>query len=166
MTELNNIYHSAPLRVVVISFIITLFIDLIPITLYTHIFLPQLTILLMMFWLLHRPQNIGIGVAFTIGLVLDIATGSLMGMHCLGLIITAFIIQRQQRQILLYSFGIQSFLIFMLLLMIQVIWLFSIAFTMNEFIGWSQLIIPPLGALLWPLLNSIMFTIANQYQHR
>ncbi|OGO94532.1 MAG: rod shape-determining protein MreD [Coxiella sp. RIFCSPHIGHO2_12_FULL_42_15] len=44
---------------------------------------PSIVLLILLFWLLHRPHRVGVAVSFCIGLLLDLLSGSLLGVHAL-----------------------------------------------------------------------------------
>ena len=116
---------------------------------------------MLIFWLLHRPQNIGISMAFVIGLLLDIGSGAPLGLHALAFILAAYLVHRQQRQILLYAFGMQSLAVFGVLMLIQLTVMAVYFLNEHQFGSWGLLISPFIGAFLWPLLNNLMLTLTS-----
>lgn len=161
MSTFDNIYRTTSKRTIVLSFVVSLLLDFIPIAPPLAYWLPEFTAVMLIFWLLHRPENIGIGMAFAIGILSDIGSVSPLGQHALAFTVVAFIVQRQQRQILLYSFGLQSLAVLGALIMIQAIIVLVYFFTQHQFGGWGLFFSPFIGALLWPLLNNLMLTLAN-----
>ena len=161
MTQFDNIYRHTRKRLIALSFAVCLLLDFMPLPLPFAYWLPEFTAVMLIFWLLHRPQNIGIGMAFVIGLLLDIGTASPLGQHALAFILAAYLVQNQQRQILLYSFGMQSLAVFGTLVLIQLSLVVVYFFYEHQFSGWGLFISPFIGALLWPLLNNLMLAFTN-----
>ncbi len=161
MTEFDHIYRRTRKRLIVGSFIISLLLDFIPVPAPVLYWMPEFTALLLVFWALHRPQNIGISIAFMLGLLLDIGTGAPLGQHALAFVIGIYVLQHRQRQIMLYAFGLQSLAVLGVLLLIQAVVLVVYFFNEHVFAGWGLLISPFISALLWPLLNNLMLALAN-----
>ena len=161
MTQFDNIYRHTRKRLIAASFAVSLLLDFMPLPLPFAYWLPEFTALMLIFWLLHRPQNIGISMAFVIGLLLDIGSGAPLGLHALAFILAAYLVHRQQRQILLYAFGMQSLAVFGVLMLIQLT--VMAVYFLNElhFGSWGMLISPFIGAFLWPLLNNLMLTLTS-----
>lgn len=166
MTEMDEFRGATPKRLVVLSFFLALLLDFIPLPApLTHI-LPEATAILLLYWLLHRPQFIGIGAAFLLGLLMDIGTNSALGQHALAYTVTAFLIHHKQRQIVLYSFGLQAVAVVLALLVCQTVTAVVTLFQQQQ-ADWLALWLPPLLAgLIWPLLNKMMLAFAHYRRTR
>ncbi len=57
-------------------------------------FKPYWVAMVVIYWSLETQDMISLGLAFLIGLVLDILSGSLMGLHALSLVVMVFLVQR------------------------------------------------------------------------
>ncbi|WP_066569194.1 rod shape-determining protein MreD [Snodgrassella sp. CFCC 13594] len=164
MTDFDNIHRHTRKRHIALSLLLALFIDLIPIPEPINSWLPECTALLMLYWALYRPQNIGIGVAFFLGILMDIGLGTPLGEHALAYTIAVYVILQNQRQVSLYPFGLQSLAILGTLLLIQCILIVVTFFQSHQFAGWSLLVAPFTSALLWPLLNKLMLYLSQSHR--
>jgi hypothetical protein len=45
---------------------------------------PDLVALVLVFWNVHQPRRVGVGVAFAFGLLIDVHEGALLGQHALA----------------------------------------------------------------------------------
>jgi rod shape-determining protein MreD len=52
--------------------------------------LPDLLALALVFWNVHQPRRVGVGIAFAFGLVLDVHDGAVLGQHALAYTLLAF----------------------------------------------------------------------------
>lgn len=164
MIEFDHIYRQIGKKHIAASFALSLLLDFIALPRPFAYWLPEFTALLLVFWLLHRPQNIGISMAFVIGLLLDIGSGTPLGQHALAFSVAAFIVGQQQRKILSYAFGMQSVAVFGILMLIQLLVVLVYYFYEHHFNSWGLLISPFIGALLWPLLNNLMLLLAKKHR--
>ena len=166
MSEMDELRGAPHKRLVVLSFFLTLLVDFIPLPAPLAYFLPEATAIVLIYWLLHRPQFIGIGAAFILGLLMDVGTNAPLGQHALAYICMAFLIDHKRRRIILYPFGLQAVAVSLALLVCQSVLLLVSLFQQQE-ISWWRLLLPPvLAGLLWPLLNKLMLALAHYRRSR
>lgn len=60
---------------------------------------PDFTLVVLLYWLIHAPHLAGLGLAMTLGLLTDATLGGLMGQHALTYIVTAFITINLRRRL-------------------------------------------------------------------
>lgn len=85
--------YSQATLLVVISFVIASVINIYPMSLTTAHFRPMALIMVLIFWVIHRPRYVGVGVAFFIGLIADLLMDTQLGQQALSAVITAFVIR-------------------------------------------------------------------------
>lgn len=69
---------------------------------------PYWLALVVAFWVLESPQRVGLGFAFLVGLLADLAFGSLLGEQALRLVIIAFILQRFRARLRFFPLSQQA----------------------------------------------------------
>ena len=79
MTESETLYSKIQKRLIYISFLLAILIDFIPLSGSLFHWLPEFTALMLMYWIINRPQNVDIGTAFILGLLMDIGTKRFAG---------------------------------------------------------------------------------------
>lgn len=156
MAEIDNLHRHIRTRYLLLSLAAALLLDFIPFPPAIATWLPEWTALMTLYWALYRPQNIGIGAAFIIGLLFDIGTATPLGLHALGFMTAVYLIQQNHNQILIYSYGLQSLVILGALLLINLIAVIIHLFASHQFVGWPIFLPSFISALLWPLLNKLM----------
>jgi rod shape-determining protein MreD len=118
--------------------------------------LPDLMAVVLVFWNVHQPRRVGMGLAFAFGLLMDVAEASLLGQHALAYTLMAFAAGRMQRRLM--SFGVLE-------QAVQVLPVFA-AGTLaallvrlasgGQFPGWWLLAAPLLQTLLWPPASVVL----------
>lgn len=166
-----NAYSSSnPYRVslwfIVVSFVLALLWDLIPWPEQYFFWLPEASLLVLVYWVLHRPDTINTGTAFCLGLAVDFALLSPLGQHAIAYSIVAFLVTQQQRQILLYHYGLQAIAVAGLFLLHAGIMTVTRLFYDQAFYGWSYFTPALTVALLWPLFNTLMVNIMHWQQNK
>ena len=103
------------------SLVVALVLGLLPLPGWLQPFRPYWLALVLAYWLIEAPERVGLGVAFLMGLVADLAFGSLLGEQALRLTVMAFIVQRFRAQLRFFPVSQQALAIAGLLLNDRVI---------------------------------------------
>ena len=117
---------------------------------------PDLLALVIAFWCIHQPRKIGIGIAWMLGLVMDAATGALIGQHALAYAVLAFAAQGLHRRILWFAVWKQALHILVLLLAVQALMLVARLAAGGTFPGWSFFSSSLIAAALWPVVTYVL----------
>jgi rod shape-determining protein MreD len=70
--------------------------------------LPDLLILVLVFWSVHQPLRVGVGVAFFFGLCMDVHQTALLGQHALAYTLLSFVAITIHRRLLWFSVPSQA----------------------------------------------------------
>ncbi|MFP5325269.1 MAG: rod shape-determining protein MreD [Gammaproteobacteria bacterium] len=118
--------------------------------------IPDLLAVVLVFWSVHQPLRIGVGVAFLFGLAMDVHQGALLGQHALAYTVLGFFAISMHRRLLWFPVPNQA---------IQILPLFAAAHLLSlpvrllagdGFPGWSYLLTPVFESILWPLASVIL----------
>lgn len=160
MSQLKDFYIRIPKKLIFISFVVGLMLDFIPVS-TTLAWLPDITLLILIYWLANCPHYINLGVGFILGLLIDIGTTFSLGGHALAYILSAYVIIINHRQFGIQNYGFQAVLVLLALTLSEVV-LMAIHFIDNQrFVGWTALFAPLTGAIMWLPLNKLM----NSFLH-
>jgi rod shape-determining protein MreD len=113
---------------------------------------PYWLALVLAYWLIEVPEQVGIGFAFGIGLLADLMFGALLGEQALRLTILAFILQRTRTRMRFFPVPQQAVLIGALLLNDRVVALLIHVALGVPRLPWAYWWAPLPGMLLWPPL--------------
>ena len=166
-----NAYSSSnPYRVsawfIAMSFAITFFIDLIAWPKEDFFWIPEFCLLMLIYWVLHRPDSVNLGIAFFFFFSMNIALLSPFGQHAISYSIIAYLVSQQQRQLLLYHFGFQAIAVAALYILHAAIMAVTRLFYDQTFYGWTYFTPAITIALIWPLFNTLMVNIMHWRQNR
>jgi rod shape-determining protein MreD len=118
--------------------------------------LPDLLALVLVFWIIHQPQRVGVTAAFVLGLFMDVQQSALLGQHALAYTALSFLAIGIHRRLLWFSVPSQA---------AQVLPLFAAAHALalcvrllagSNFPGWQILLAPLIEALLWPVVSVLL----------
>ena len=134
---------------IAISLLLALLFNLLP--LGRHAALPDLLALTLAFWAVHQPRRVGIGLSFSLGLLMDVHQGALLGQHALAYTLLAFFGLALSRRLHWFSLAQQALQVLPLFVAAHAVSLLVRLAAGDLFPGWSLAAAPLIEALLWPL---------------
>lgn len=140
-------YVPQPNWPIYISVITALLTGLLPIRSSIAEFMPNLVLLVIVYWALYRPESIGMGWAWLIGLVQDLVMANLIGHYAMVYVIVVFAIKYA-----LVKHRNYAFFEYMSWLIAFVI--FDVVFDMA--LNWSVNHVTPDWSILYSILGSIL----------
>lgn len=142
------------LSTIAASFAVALLLDFLP---WRDVALvPDFVALVLAFWCVRQPRLVGLGAAWTLGLLIDAGNGVLLGQHALAYSLLAFGGLSLSRRILWFPVAQQALHVAALLVAAELVVLVVRLASGAEFPGWSILVGPALGALLWPVVTFVL----------
>jgi len=123
---------------------------------------PDLTAAVLAFWCIHQPRRVGIGIAWTLGLLIDVGNGALLGQHAFGYSVLAFLAFAVHRRILWFPLWQQALHLLLLLLSTQLLTLVIRIAAGADFPGWTYFAGSFISAALWPALSFLLLLPQRQ----
>jgi rod shape-determining protein MreD len=144
-----------PVRAVFIifTFVAALLINLLPWSGWWLVIKPDFVALVVLYWCIHQPRKVGFTAAWLLGLVMDVAEGSLFGQHALAYSVLAFAGIVLHRRVLMFTMRDQVLHVLVLLLLNDVMILAVRMLAGAGFPGLSYFIGSLTAAALWPALS-------------
>lgn len=117
---------------------------------------PDFTALVLVFWSIHQPRKVGIGIAFFMGLLMDVHDASLLGQHALAYTLLSYFSIMIHRRVLWFPLGTQALHILPLLLLAQMVQLVVRIAVSGKFPGWLYFLENVTSAALWPVVTMLL----------
>jgi len=127
---------------------------------------PDFLALVLVFWSIHQPRKVGIGVAFFMGLLMDVHDATLLGQHALAYTLLSYFAIMIHRRVLWFPIGTQSLHILPLLLFSQLVQLVVRMLVSGKFPGWLYFLESPVAAVLWPLVSWMLLAPQRRATNR
>jgi rod shape-determining protein MreD len=118
--------------------------------------MPDLLALTLVFWNVHQPRRVSVGLAFVFGLLLDVHQGALLGQHALGYTLLSFLAVTIHRRLLWFGVIEQALQVLPVFLAVHIVSMAVRLLAGGMFPGWSSLLSPVFAALLWPLASVLL----------
>lgn len=117
---------------------------------------PDLVAMTLLFWNVHQPRKVGMGIAFGLGLLMDVHDASLLGEHALAYTLLSYSAISIHRRVLAFSLPIQSLHVLPLFLLAELVPFAVRLLAGGAFPGWGYLIDGFVEALLWPVISALL----------
>jgi rod shape-determining protein MreD len=136
------------------SLLVAFLLNLLP---WGHWFgVPDFVALVLIFWSIHQPRKVGIGIAFLMGLLMDVHDATLLGENALSYTLLSYFAIMIHRRVLWFKVGTQALHVLPLLLLMQTVQLVIRVSVSGHFPGWLYFLESLVTALLWPVVTSIL----------
>ena len=150
----RQILQPVRLSTIIASFALALFLNFLP---WRDLRLvPDFVALVLVFWCVRQPRLVGLGIAWSLGLLTDAGNGVLLGQHALAYSLLAFLGIWLSRRILWFGPGLQALHVGAMLLVAQGVALLVRLAAGDDFPGWPIVVGPLAGAMLWPATSWLL----------
>ena len=138
-----------------IGIIAILLLSIYPLPTWGQWLRPEFAVLAVIYWVMLAPFQLGMTLAWFIGLSLDLLEGSVLGQHALALTIIAYICALSHQQLRMFSLGAQILAVFLLVLLYLLMNYWVNSLTGGSFDSILFLLPVLTSAFFWPLLKLI-----------
>jgi rod shape-determining protein MreD len=151
---------------VIVTIVIALMLMVVPLPDRAEPFRPDFVALVLIYWAMMLPRSWSVGSAWLIGLVLDVAQGTILGQHALALCVVVFVTVRFH--LLMRVFPIQQLTatVFALLALYQFIlfWINGVAgIDVAAVHYWGPVLV---GTVAWPVATLLLSGVRMRVQLR
>lgn len=148
----------------ILSMLIALSILLIPLPLSLQWFMPQLCLLVLFSWSYLQPSFVNVGVAWFVGILLDVLTGSLLGLHALSFVLMLYIFLLFHARISMF-YRIQQSLIIACFALLNSLVIFCLQSMFSDSPSSMKITFSVFAtALLWPIVLSIITRLVKSHR--
>ena len=149
-----------------LSYLLALVFIVLPLPGGLELVRPFLLAMVLCYWLLEAPQHAGLGIAFLLGLLVDVISAAMLGETALRLVVLAFLVQRFRARLRFFPLWQQALAVFALLLNDRLIAL-AIALARGDGMPpWGTWLSPVVGFALWPWLFLLLDELRLRLRER
>ena len=136
--------------IIAFSFVVALMLTALPMPEWAILWRPAWVALVLIYWCMALPGRAGVLVGWSVGMLMDVMAGTLLGQHALALAIVAFIAHKMHRRVRVLPLWQQGLTVFGLVFVFQalVLWINGIK-GMPVSVS-AYLAAPLVSMLLWP----------------
>jgi len=125
---------------------------------------PEWSAIVLLYWVMAVPQQVGMLTAWVLGLLVDSLTGSLLGLHALGFVLVAFVGLSLYERLRMYSLLQQALIVFVAIGLSRLLGFWADVLTRGA--SWTPLILLPAftSALMWPLAFTALRALRRRFR--
>jgi rod shape-determining protein MreD len=150
--------------VIVLSLAVAVVLTILPVPDWAEELRPQWVALTLVYWCLALPDRVGVFWAWSTGLVLDVAAGTLLGQHALSLSVVAYLVVELHPRIRIFPLWQQALSVWVLLLVERLLSLWVIGATGQPtptLWYWAPTFV---GMLLWPWIFIVLRDVRRRFR--
>ena len=150
-------------RILFISLLIAFLLTALPLPHWANDWRPAWVAMVLIYWCMALPERIGIGIAWCLGLLLDVQQGALLGQNALGLALIAYFVIQIHKRFRLFLLVQQSCLVGFIIIFYLLIssWVTGIMGIPPK--TWTYWMPAISSMVLWPWLFVILRDIRRLY---
>jgi len=141
---------------IVLTLALALFANLLPLSGVALALRPDFLALVLLFWCIQAPQFVGVGIAWMVGLVMDVGDGTVFGQHALAYAFLAYAAEYFRRRVLRFPPWQQAAQVAVLLALCSALVLLIRVVGGANLPRWTYAAPPVVGALLWPIVSVVL----------
>lgn len=123
---------------------------------------PDFVAITLVFWCTHQPRMVGMGIAWCMGLLMDVNNASLFGQHALSYTVLAYLANSLSRRLQWFPLWQQALHILPIFLIAQLVTLAVRLISGALFPGWMFFASSFFATLLWPLATYFLLMPQKQ----
>ncbi len=141
---------------VAITLTLAFTINLLPLSGFALAIRPDFFALVLLYWAIHQPRWIGIGVAWACGLLTDVVEANLFGQHALAYAILGFAASFFHRRVLRFPLWQQALHVLGLLIVAQLVVLILRLMSGATVPTAAMILSSVSSALIWPVVSALL----------
>lgn len=159
---MNNRQHNGG-AIIICSFIIAYMLTAMPLPEWALNWRPAWVIIVLMYWCLALPHRVGIGIAWTLGLLLDVQQGTVFGQNAIVLTMIAYFMITLHQRIRVFPLVQQALVVCVLLLLSQLFTLWirgMMGFSPQHWTYWTPAFT---SMVIWPWLFIVLRDVRRKF---
>ncbi len=150
---------------VIVTIILAIMLTVMPLPGWAEPFRPDWVALTLIYWAMMLPRTWSVGTAWIVGIVLDVAQGTILGQHALALCFIVFVTVRFHLLMRVFPMQQLTATVFAILTLYQFIlfWINGVAGIEVALVNyWGPVIT---GTLFWPVVMTLLSGVRMRVQH-
>jgi rod shape-determining protein MreD len=150
---------------VIVTILFAIMLAVMPLPDWADPFRPDWVALTLIYWAMMLPRTWSVGSAWLVGLVLDVAQGTILGQHALALCFIVFVTVRFHLLMRVFPMQQLTATVFAILTLYQFIlfWINGVAGVDVPLVDYWGPVIS--GTILWPFIMMLLSSVRMNIQH-
>jgi rod shape-determining protein MreD len=150
--------------VIFASFIVAFILTIFPLPDWLEPLRPEWVALVLIYWCMALPQRIGVGIGWTVGILLDVLRAGLLGQNALSLCIVAYVTIKMYQRIRIFPLWQQALSILVLITLHQMLLLWVKGISGQTSSTWSYWLPSISSMVIWPLIYIVLRNVRRRFR--
>lgn len=125
-------------------------------------FRPEWVLLVLIYWSMALPAMVGVGVAWAVGLLMDVMEGSLLGQHALGFAVTVYLVLHLYQRVRAFPLAQQAAAVALLLIPYMSVSLWVMGMSGHSPGAWRYWTPLLTSAMIWPVVFPVLRSLRRR----
>lgn len=152
----NEVLRPVNPAFVALTLVVALFMNLLPLADTALLLRPDFLALALLYWCIQSPRYVGVGVAWVMGLLMDVGDATVFGQHALAYAFLAYAAEYFRRRVLRFPLWQQAAQVAVLLVLCAALVLLVRVVGGSPPPGWTYFASALVGAALWPVVSVLL----------
>lgn len=152
----NEVLRPVNPGFVALTLIGALLANLLPLSGTALVLRPDFLAVVLLYWCIQAPRFVGVGIAWLMGLLMDVGDATLFGQHALAYAFLAYAAEYLRRRVLRFPLWQQAAQVAVLLALCSALVLLVRWFGGAALPGWGFFLPALSGAALWPFVSVLL----------
>lgn len=158
----QDVYVPVNNWLIAASLMIALILNFIPLQADFLFLRPDFAALAIAYWSVHHPQKMGMGLAFALGLMMDVGNAGILGQHALAYCVVVYLTLVFGRRLLLFNALRQAPQIGLVFFIMQLVMVLIALSSGSSPPDWQYFLVTVTGALLWAPASFALVLLQKQ----
>jgi len=149
----EDILKPAKTSFVLLTILVALILNFIPLNASLHTLRPDFVALVILYWCINQPRQMGMFIAFCTGLMMDVHLAGILGHHAMTYCMIVYIASIFRRRISIFELIKQAPQIGLILVIMQSFQILITLLSGAHFPGWNFFLASLSGTVAWPLVS-------------
>lgn len=150
--------------IIALTFFAAFVLTIMPLPRVLALLRPEWLSLVLIYWCIALPQRVGVGIAWILGLMLDILRGALLGQYALGLAIIAYLALKLHKRLRVFPPWQQAVSVMVLIALQQLLVLWIMGIIGRPRAQWAYWLPCITSMLLWPWTFLLLRTLRRRFR--
>ena len=146
------------------TFLVGLILSQIPLPDFLMWYRPEWVALVLIYWVMMVPHQVGLISAFSMGLLLDVIRGSVLGLNALSLTIITYLVLLLYKRLRMFPLWQQSMMVMVLVGINQLLFFWMQGITGTTAAGLQFLIPSLISGLFWPWIYVVLHGVRKTFR--
>jgi len=152
----NEVLRPVHPAFVAATLVFALLLNLLPLSGTALMLRPDFLALVLLYWCIQAPRFVGVGIAWFMGLLMDVGDATIFGQHALAYAFLAYAAEYFRRRVLRFPLWQQALQVAFLLLLCAALVLLVRVVGGAPLPSWTYAMSSLTGAVLWPLASVLL----------